>query len=69
MYGYYSIQHVVEIHLDNERGNLLSPLHGLFKLVYMTHPNTTVPTMASVTPAVGHWLQILVYDYLALITK
>ena len=51
----YGIRHMVEDHLNNERGNLLLP-HGIHRFFYMHHPTDRITdTTAIVTPVVGHW--------------
>ena len=58
----YGIRHMVKDNSDNERRNLLPPLHGLLFLIsrffYMYHPTDRIAhTTAFVKPVMEHWLE------------
>ena len=59
----YGFGHMVKDHIDNQRGNLLPPLHGLLfpisrKLFYMHHTKDKIAyTTVFVTPVMDHWLE------------
>ena len=65
----YSIEHMIQDHSDDEKGNPLPVLYGLLvpisnDIFYMHHPTNRTPhTTTVVTRVVEHWLERAVAEW------